>query len=95
MEEVAGNRPPSDEEFLPSGIACFLALVLHVLRQYYRRYDSDSESSQARRLQSFVSFVHESEQELKSRNKRRTETASNKVVHDQDSSSIDGLDESV
>ncbi|CAN6563511.1 unnamed protein product [Malus baccata var. baccata] len=49
----------------------------------------------ARRLQSFVSFVHESEQELKSRTKRRTETASNKVVHDQDSSSIDGLDESV
>ncbi|KAB2623634.1 glutamate receptor 3.6-like [Pyrus ussuriensis x Pyrus communis] len=85
--------------FLLSGIACFLALVLHVLRmvhQYYRYYDSDCESSQAKSFRSFISFVNKKEEEVKSRTKRRrTEKASNKVVHDQDSSSIDGLDQSV
>ncbi|XP_050125335.1 glutamate receptor 3.6-like isoform X2 [Malus sylvestris] len=85
--------------FLLSGTACFLALVLHVLRmahQYYKHYDSDCESSQAKRLRSFVSFVNKREEEVKSRTKRkRTEKASNRVVHDQDCSSIDGLDESV
>ncbi|KAM0970087.1 hypothetical protein EV1_017986 [Malus domestica] len=85
--------------FLLSGIACFLALVLHVLRmvrQYYRFHDSDCDSSQARRLRSFVSFVNKREEEVKRRTKRRrTEKASNKVVQDQDSSSIDGLDECV
>ena len=85
--------------FLLSGIACFLALVLHVLRmvrQYYRFHDSDCDSSQARRLRSFVSFVNKREEEVKRRTKRRrTEKASNKVVHDQNSSSIDGLDECV
>ncbi|KAM1073053.1 hypothetical protein ACFX13_018477 [Malus domestica] len=82
-----------------SGIACFLALVLHALRmvhQYYRHYDSDCESSHAKSFRSFVSFVNKREEEVKSRTKRgRTEKASNKVVHDQESSSIDGLDQSV
>ncbi|TQE06136.1 hypothetical protein C1H46_008201 [Malus baccata] len=70
------------------GIACFLALVLHVLRmvhQYYRHYDSDCESSKAKSLRYFISFVNKREEEVKSRTKRRrTEKASNKVVHDQD-----------
>ncbi|KAI5319912.1 hypothetical protein L3X38_039620 [Prunus dulcis] len=83
--------------FLLSGIACFLALVLHVIRmmhKYYKRPDSDCESSQSRRLQSFVSFVNKREQEAKSRPKRmRTEKASSKIVHED--SSINGLDESV
>ncbi|XP_021804508.1 glutamate receptor 3.6-like isoform X2 [Prunus avium] len=81
--------------FLLSGITCSLALILHVIRivhQYYKYSDSDCESSQSRRLQSFVSFVNKREQEVKSRAKRRrTEKASNKLLLED--SSISGLED--
>lgn len=81
--------------FLLSGIACSLALILHVIRivhQYYKYSDSDCETSQSRRLQSFVSFVNKREQEVKSRAKRRrTEKSSNKLLHED--SSISGLED--
>ncbi|KAM5554250.1 glutamate receptor 3.6 [Rosa sericea] len=88
--------------FLLSGIACFLALLLYVLRmvrQYYRHADSDIECSQSiERLKSFVSFVNKREQEVKSvkssSKRRRTDNkSSNKIVRRQECSS-DGLDES-
>ncbi|KAK9948231.1 hypothetical protein M0R45_003817 [Rubus argutus] len=86
--------------FLLSGIACFLALLLHVLRmvrQYYRHAGSDIESSQSsHRLKSFVSFVNKREQEVQSGSKRRRtekKKASNKIMHDQECTS-DGVDES-
>lgn len=73
--------------FLLSGIACFLALLVHVIRlvhQFYRYSDSDCESSLHGRLRSFFSFVYKREQEVKkSRTKRRrTEKASDKIVHE-------------
>ncbi|PRQ56878.1 putative ionotropic glutamate receptor, metazoa [Rosa chinensis] len=88
--------------FLLSGIACFLALLLYVLRmirQYYRHADSDIKCSQSiGRVKSFVSFVNKREQEVKSvkssSKRRRTDNkSSNKIVHRQECSS-DGLDES-
>ncbi|KAH0970946.1 hypothetical protein GBA52_023102 [Prunus armeniaca] len=60
--------------FVLSGIACFLALLLHVIRlvhQFYWYSDSCCESPQSRRLRSFVSFANKREQEVKSRPKRR------------------------
>ncbi|KAJ6398227.1 hypothetical protein OIU77_019101 [Salix suchowensis] len=71
--------------YLICGIACLVALLTHFLmmvRQYIRHYspelDSSGQSTSAR-LQTFLSFVDEKEQEVKSRsNRRKLEMASNR-----------------
>lgn len=72
--------------YLICGIACLLALFIYFLkmvRQFSRHYspelDSSGRGSTSARLQTFLSFVDEKEQEVKSRSKRRQlEMASNR-----------------
>ncbi|KAE8707179.1 Glutamate receptor 3.1 [Hibiscus syriacus] len=62
--------------FLICGLACLIALFLYFLkmvRQFSRHYSEESEiqSSRSARVQTFLSFVDEKEEEVKSRSKRR------------------------
>lgn len=72
--------------FVICALACLLALLIYVvqmLRQFSRHYseelESSGSSSRSRRLQTFLSFVDEKEEEVKNRSKRRQlERASNR-----------------
>ena len=75
--------------FLLIGIACFIALLCHVIRMAYRfrRHSNCSNpegSSPSSRLRSFLSFVNEREEEDKNKNKRRRNEkgSSNRVAHE-------------
>ncbi|KAJ9146848.1 hypothetical protein P3X46_029069 [Hevea brasiliensis] len=64
--------------FMICGLACFLALLLHFLkmmRQFSRHHSeelaSSGQSSRSARLQTFLTFVDEKEEEVKHRSKRR------------------------
>lgn len=64
--------------YLLCGLACFLALFIYLMQivhQFSRHYPGDTESnggsSRSARLQTFLSFVNEKEDEVKSRSKRR------------------------
>ncbi|KAK4780946.1 hypothetical protein SAY87_017052 [Trapa incisa] len=80
--------------FVVCGLACLLALLVYffqMLRQFSRHYPDELESpgtsSRPRRLQTFLSFVDEKEEDVKNRSKRRQlERLSNRG---------NGLDESV
>lgn len=73
--------------FLICGLACLIALFLYFLktvRQFSHHYSEESnlsgQSSRSARIQTFLSFVDEKEEEVKSRSKRRqTERASNQT----------------
>ena len=74
--------------FVICGLACLIALFLYFLkmmRQFSRHYSEELEFSEqssrsARRIQTFLSFVDEKEEEVKSRSKRRQmERASNRT----------------
>ncbi|PQP99175.1 glutamate receptor 3.6-like [Prunus yedoensis var. nudiflora] len=90
-----GAKQAVDCLLLKSFWGLFLALLLHVIylvHQFHRYSDSCCESTQSRRLRSFVSFVNKREQEVKSRpERRRTEKASKYCMIHEDSS-ISGLD---
>lgn len=64
--------------FLICGLACLLALFVYFLllvRQFSRHHSTDSapssRSSTSARVQTFLSFVDEKEEEVRSRSKRR------------------------
>ena len=66
--------------FLVCGIACFLALIVYfalIVKQYTRHYTpeeeilSDQPKSKSSRVQTFLSFVDEKEEEIKKRSKKR------------------------
>ncbi|CAO2830717.1 unnamed protein product [Amaranthus hypochondriacus] len=66
--------------FLVCGIACFLALIVYfalIVKQYTRHYtpevviSSDQPKSKSSRVQTFLSFVDEKEEEIKKRSKKR------------------------
>jgi len=72
--------------FVLCGSACFLALIIYFLRmvrQFGRHYSEEPEgstsSSRMNRLRTFLSFIDEKEDVVKSRSKRRQmEEASNR-----------------
>ncbi|CAN4083601.1 unnamed protein product [Withania somnifera] len=63
--------------FFLCGLACFLALLIYFVMlacqycQYYPNSEVSSESSRSGRLQTFLSFVDEKEESVRSRSKRR------------------------
>ncbi|BFG39467.1 hypothetical protein CerSpe_257410 [Prunus speciosa] len=78
--------------FVLCGSACFLALIIYfinMLRQFSKHYTEEvisSGSSRSARLQTFISFVDEKEEEVKSRSKRRQmERMSNRSASEDES----------
>lgn len=72
--------------FFICGLACLIALFVYLLkmvRQFSRHYSEEVESSgsgQSSRIQTFLAFVDEKEEDFKSRSKRRQmERASNRT----------------
>ncbi|OMO50006.1 Ionotropic glutamate receptor [Corchorus capsularis] len=73
--------------YVMCGVACLIALSIYffkIVRKFYRQYSEELEfsgqSSQSTRIQTFLSFVDEKEEEYKSRSKRRQmEKASNRT----------------
>ena len=73
--------------FVICGLACLIALFVYFLkmvRQFSRHYseevESSGQSSRSARILTFLSFVDEKEEEVKSRSKRRQmERASNRA----------------
>ncbi|KAM3252105.1 glutamate receptor 3.6 isoform X1 [Capsicum annuum] len=77
--------------FFLCGLACFLALLIYfvMLACQYCHYYPDpvsSESSRSGRLQTFLSFVDEKEESVRSRSKRRQLEATSVRSTDQDAS---------
>ncbi|VVA10061.1 PREDICTED: glutamate receptor [Prunus dulcis] len=78
--------------FVLCGSACFLALIIYfinMLRQFSKHYTEEEISaggSTSARLQTFISFVDEKEEEVKSRSKRRQmERMSNRSASEDES----------
>ncbi|ONH98004.1 hypothetical protein PRUPE_7G223100 [Prunus persica] len=78
--------------FVLCGSACFLALIIffiNMLRQFSKHYTEEvisAGSSTSARLQTFISFVDEKEEEVKSRSKRRKmERMSNRSASEDES----------
>ncbi|KAI5320375.1 hypothetical protein L3X38_040083 [Prunus dulcis] len=78
--------------FVLCGSACFLALIIYfinMLRQFSKHYTEEvisAGSSTSARLQTFISFVDEKEEEVKSRSKRRQmERMSNRSASEDES----------
>ena len=79
--------------FLLCGIACLVALFIYliqIIRQFSKHYTKEPQSSgrslQSGRLQTFLTFADEKEEEVKSRSKRKQSdrAASNRVVGQED-----------
>lgn len=89
--------------FLICGLACLIALFLYFLkmvRQFSRHYAEESDlsgqSSRSARIQTFLSFVDEKEEEVKSRSKRRQmERASNRTDDGSNSTSYSSTSYSI
>ncbi|XP_016652522.1 PREDICTED: LOW QUALITY PROTEIN: glutamate receptor 3.6-like [Prunus mume] len=78
--------------FVLCGSACFLALIIYfinMLRQFSKHYTEEvisAGSSTSARLQTFISFVDEKEEEVKNRSKRRQmERMSNRSASEDES----------
>ncbi|CAN4078580.1 unnamed protein product [Withania somnifera] len=78
--------------FFLCGLACFLALLIYFVMiacqycQYYPDSEVSSESLRSRRQQTFLSFVDEKEESVRSRSNRRQLQATSVNIIDQDAS---------
>ncbi|XP_043711031.1 glutamate receptor 3.2-like [Telopea speciosissima] len=78
--------------FLICGVACFVALFIYfvsMIRRFSRQFSEESHSSgsgssRSARLQRFLSFVDEKEEEPKSKSKRKQMEKSSSVISERD-----------
>lgn len=69
--------------FLLSGLACFAALLMYLIKMLRQFSKHSVHNTQSRGLRSFLAFLNEKEEASPSQSKRRrTERASNRIAQD-------------